>query len=172
MPALLPLSADERRKWLQSYETTYLERDLGDLARLADLMPFRQFQRLCALRTGQLLSYSELARDAGVAVSTTRRYVEYLRLSYQALLLPPYATNLTSAVVKTPKVYWGDLGLWRQLTRFYGPPTGAMFETMVVTEIHKWVRTAERGVEMAFYRTRSGLEVDLMLTTPRLLVTQ
>jgi uncharacterized protein len=165
MPALLPLGDNERRKWLQSYETAYLERDLGDVARLPDLMPFRQFQRLCALRTGQLLNYSDLARDAGLAVSTARRYVDYLRLSYQALLLPPYATNLTSAVVKAPKVYWGDIGLWRQLTRFHGPMTGAAFETFIVTEIYKWVRTAEREAELAFYRTRSGLEVDLLVVT-------
>ncbi len=193
MPALLPLPDEERRKWLQSYGTTYLERDLGDLARMADLVPFRQFERLCALRTGQLLSYSEIARfkadrdeayrefidkcddfEREIAKEqaarhftyAARRYVEYLRLSYQALLLLPYATNLTSAVVKAPKVFWGDLGTWRQLTHYHGPVTGPMFETLVVTEIHKWVRTAEREVEMAFYRTRAGLEVDLLLTTP------
>jgi predicted AAA+ superfamily ATPase len=167
MPALLPLEDNERRKWLQSYETTYLERDLGDLARLSDLMPFRQFQRLCALRSGQLLSYSQLARDAGLGVSTSRRYIEYLQLSYQALLLPPYAANLTSAAIKTPKVYWVDIGLWRQLTRYRGPLTGQLFETLVVTEIYKWVKTNERDVDLAFYRTRSGLEVDLLLTTPQ-----
>lgn len=166
MPALLPLPDDERRKWLSAYETAYLERDLGDLARLADLMPFRQFQRLCALRSGQLLSYSALSREAGLSVSTSRRYVEYLRLSYQALLLPPYATNLTSGIVKTPKVYWLDLGLLRQQTRYYGPATGSLFETLVVTEIYKWVKTLERHAELAFYRTRNGLEVDLLITTP------
>lgn len=165
MPALLPLTDDERRKWLQSYEAAYLERDLGDLARLQDLMPFRQFQRLCALRSGQLLSYSKLARDAGVSVSTARRYVEYLRLSYQALLLLPYATNLTSTIVKSPKVYWMDPGLWRQQAQYAGPVTGQLMETMVVTEIYKWVKTQELPVNLAFYRTRSGLEVDLLLTT-------
>lgn len=165
MPALLPLPDEERRKWLQSYEVAYLERDLGDLARLNDLMPFRQLQRLCALRTGQLLSYAELARDAGLSAMTARRYVEYLRLSYQAFLLPPYRTNLTSAVVKSPKVYWSDIGLWRQQTHYRGPMTGPLFETLVVTEVVKWVRTMEREVESAFYRTRAGLEVDLLLTT-------
>jgi len=166
MPALLPLPDAERRKWLSAYETAYLERDLGDLARLTDLMPFRQLQQLCALRSGQRLSYSKLAREAGLSVSTSRRYVEYLRLSYQALLLQPYATNLTSRVVKAPKVYWLDVGLLRQQTRYWGPATGAVFETLVVTEIYKWVKTMDRPVELAFYRTRSGLEVDLLLTMP------
>jgi predicted AAA+ superfamily ATPase len=166
MPALLALPDGERAKWLQSYDATYLERDLGDLARMDDLLPFHRFQRLCALRSAHLLSYSELARDAGLAVNTSRRYIEYLRISYQAFLMPPYATNLTSSVVKSPKVYWIDLGLWRQLTRYQGEVTGPMFETLVVTEIHKWVKTAELPVDLAFYRTRSGLEVDLLVTTP------
>ena len=166
MPALLPLPDAERRKWLQSYEVAYLERDLGDLARLNDLTPFRQLQRLCALRTGQLLVYAKLGRDAGLSSTTARRYVAYLRLSYQAFLLPPFTTNLTSAVVKSPKVYWLDIGLWRQQTRYRGTVTGALFETLVVTEIYKWVKTMERDAEMAFYRTRSGLEVDMLITTP------
>jgi hypothetical protein len=112
------------------------------------------------------LSYSGLAQDAGLSATTSRRYIEYLRISYQAFLMPPYATNLTSAVVKAPKVYWIDLGLWRHLTRYQGPITGQVFETLVVTEIHKWVKTAELPVDLAFYRTRSGLEVDLLATTP------
>lgn len=166
MPALLPLPDAERRKWLQSYDATYLERDLADLTRLSDLMPFRRFQRLTALRSGQLLSFAELARVAGLSASTARRYVEYLRISYQAFLLPPYATHLTSATIKTPKIYWGDLGLWRHLTRYQGPVTGPMVETLLVTEVHKWIKTADLPVDLAFYRTRSGLEVDLLLTTP------
>jgi hypothetical protein len=165
MPALLPLPDAERHKWLQSYDATYLERDLGDLARLNDLLPFRRFQRLCALRSGKLLSFSELARDTGLSVSTSRRYIEYLRISYQAFLLSPWATNLTSSVVKTPKVYWIDLGLWTHLTRYQGDVTGQMFETLVVTEIQKWIKTADLPVDLSFYRTRSGLEVDLLLST-------
>lgn len=166
MPALLPLTDDERRKWLQSYDAAYLERDLGDLARLNDLMPFRQFQRLCALRSGQLLSYAQLGRDAGVSATTASRYIEYLRLSYQAFLLAPYATNLTSTIVKSPKVYWADIGLWRQQIRYEGPLTGQLFETLVVTEIFKWIKSNERNADLNFYRTRSGLEVDLLLSTP------
>ncbi len=166
MPALLPLSDDERRQWLKDYGFTYLERDLGDLARLDDLSPFRKFQRLTALRSACLLNYSELARDAGVSVDTARRYLEYLRLSYQAVLLPPYRVNLTSAAIKTPKVYWLDIGLLRMLSGMSGAATGEIYETMVVGELMKWMKTAGRDGELYFYRTRSGLEVDILLDTP------
>jgi predicted AAA+ superfamily ATPase len=166
MPALLPLSEEERWKWLRDYEYTYLERDLADLSRLDDLSPFRKFQKLAALRSGGLLNYSELARDASISVDTARRYLEYLRISYQVILLQPYFRNLTSAVVKTPKLYWLDIGLMRQLCGFRGDDLGGIYETLIVGELVKWVKTMQKPGEMYFYRTRSGLELDIILRTP------
>lgn len=165
MPALLPLTDEERWKWLKDYEYTYLERDLSDLARLDDLLPFRKFQRLSALRSGRLLNYSEIARDASVSVDTARRYLEYLRLSYQVILLQPYYRNVTSSVVKTPKLYWLDVGLLRQLSGYREDATGEIFETMVISELVKWMKTAQKDADIYFYRTRSGLEVDVLLQT-------
>jgi len=165
MPALLPLLDNERWKWLKDYEYTYLERDLADLARLDDLSPFRKFQKISALRSGMLLNYSKLARDASVSVDMARRYLEYLRISYQVILLQPYYENITSSVVKTPKLYWLDIGLLRQLSGFYGELTGQIYETMVVGELIKWIRTLQKTAEVYFYRTRSGLELDILLKT-------
>jgi len=165
MPALLPLSDDERIKWLKDYEYTYLERDLGDLARLNDLQPFRKLQKLAALRSGQLLNYSELARDAAISVDTARRYLEYLAISYQVILLQPFYKNLTSSTVKTPKLYWLDIGLLRTLSGFWGDISGPLYETMVVGEIVRWVKTMNKNGDIYFYRTRSGLEVDILLQT-------
>ena len=165
MPALLHLNETERWKWLKDYGYTYLERDLGDLARLDDLAPFRKFQRLAALRSGSLLNYSELGRDAGVSVDTARRYLEYLRISYQTILLQPYYRNLTSSVVKTPKIYWLDVGILRQLSGFRGEATGELYETMVISELVKWIKTVQLDVEVYFYRTRSGMELDVLIET-------
>jgi hypothetical protein len=165
MPALLPLTDEDRWKWLRDYEYTYLERDLSDLARLDDLEPFTKFQRLSALRSGRLLNYSEIARDASVSVDTARRYLEYLRLSYQVILLQPYYQNIVSSVIKTPKLYWLDVGLLRRLSGQRDAVSGEIFETMVVNEIFKWIKTTQRDIEMFFYRTRSGLELDLLLST-------
>jgi predicted AAA+ superfamily ATPase len=166
MPELLRLGDDDRRQWLRSYRQTFLERDLADLVRLSDLQPFVKLTRLAMLRTGRLLSYSELARDAGLSPSTAKRYLEYLRISYQTVLLQPYARNLTSSVVKTPKLYWVDPGILRQGTDRRGQPDGELFENLVVVEIHKWIQTMARGVNLTFYRTRSGMEVDLVIDTP------
>ncbi len=165
MPALLPEPEVDRRRWLKDYEYTYLERDLSDLARLDDLEPFRKFQKLAALRSGQLLSYSELARDAGVSVDTARRYLEYLKISYQTFLLQPFYQNITSTVIKTPKLYWVDIGILRHLCGLSTEISGPLYETLVVGEIIKWMKTMQRDGEVYFYRTRSGLELDLLLQT-------
>lgn len=163
MPAILPLSPEDKWKWLKDYEYTYLERDLADLARLDDLEPFRKFQKLASLRSGKLLNYSEIARDASVSVDTAKRYLEYLRLSYQVALLQPYYKNITSSVIKSPKLYWIDIGLLRQLSGFRGELSGEIYETMVVGELLKWIKTAQKEAEVYFYRTRSGLELDLLV---------
>lgn len=167
MPALLGLKDDDRKSWLRSYEYTYLERDLGDLAKLKDLDPFRKFQRLTALRSAGLLNYSELSKDAGISVDTARRYLEYLKLSYQTILLQPYYENLTSSVIKSPKVYFTDVGILRQTAGFAGEISGEIYETYVVAEIYKWINSCQKAVEVYFYRTRSGLELDLLLKTEK-----
>jgi predicted AAA+ superfamily ATPase len=163
MPALLRLPDERRRDWLRSYARTYLERDLGDLARLHDLQPFRTFQRLSALRCAHLLSFAELGRDASFSAKTARNYLEYLRISYQAFLLHPYFENLTSSTIKTPKLYWTDVGLLRHLTGQLGPLNGPQFENLVVAEVVKDLRTSGSTMLPWFYATRSGLEVDLLL---------
>jgi len=166
MPALLPLDDEQRRDWLRSYQQTFLERDLADLVRMTDLQPFRTLQRLAMLRAGGLLSYAELARDAGIATTTARRYVEYLRLTYQVVLLHPYGRNLTSSTVKAPKLYWPDLGLVRHATQQWGELDGAQFENLAVAEIHKWIATLGVDARLSYYRTRGGREADLLVETP------
>ncbi len=167
MPALLHIPKQDKKSiWLKDYSAAYLERDLNDLARLNDLMPFRTFQQLAALRSANLLSYSELARDAGIGTETARRYIEYLRLSYQAILLQPFHKNLTSRLVKTPKIYWLDNGLLRQLAGYgFDFMNGQIYENHIAAELVKYIRTVKSEAKLTFYRTRSGMEVDFCIET-------
>jgi len=164
MPALLRLPPGERRTWLRAYDAHCLQRDPETPTRRA-LAPFQRFQRLCAAETGRHLSVSEVAHQSGVSASTGRRYLAALCGSYQALLLPPYPDLLTGPVVKAPKIHWTDLGLWCHLAAHRGELTGPAFETLVVTEIHKWIRTAGLAIDLTSYRSRSGLEVALLMST-------
>ncbi len=166
MPELISLPDGDREDWLRSYQQTYIERDLADLVRTGDPVRFRTFQKLAMLRSGRLLSVADLARDAGVSPSTAQRWLGHLEVSYQALLLRPYSRNLTSTLVKAPKLYATDMGLLRQAGGRSMLASGEAFETLVVLEAHKWLATTSRDAALYHYRTRSGLEVDMIVETP------
>lgn len=163
LPTLLSYAEPERWAWLDSYQAAYLERDLGDLARLRDLEAFAACHRLAALRAGNLLSYSELARDAGLPTTTVRRYLRYLDLSYQTLHLPAWSGNPALRLIKAPKLLWFDGGVQRILSGQLAGLTGAQYESAIAAQI--LIALSSFGVRAApsFLRTAAGLEVDLIL---------
>ena len=96
-----------------SYMKTYLERDVRDLLQVRNLMQFNTFIRLCASRIGSLFNASELAGEVGVDSKTITAWLSILQASYLIFLLPPYYANTRKRLVKTPKLYFCDTGLFR-----------------------------------------------------------
>jgi predicted AAA+ superfamily ATPase len=82
-----------RFQWLTDYVRTYLERDVRDLADFRSLDPFVKAQQITALLTGQLVNYSTLAAECGISSKTAQRFLQYLELSYQTLMLQPWHRN-------------------------------------------------------------------------------
>ena len=104
--------------------------------------------------------------NSGIGVETARRYLEYLRISYQAFLVQPYHTNLTSSLVKTPKLFWVDNGLLRHLSDYgFILDSGQLYENYIASELLKFIRTNGLETKLTFYRTRSGMEIDFILET-------
>jgi predicted AAA+ superfamily ATPase len=157
------LTPEERYQWLRDFQRTYLERDVTDLAALRDLEPFVVAQRVIAARTGRIVNFSDLARSASISPDTARRFLRYLELSYQVLLLPPFFRNLEKRLSKSPKVHVLDPGILRVLLNRRGELTGEEFESAVVSEIWKQIRNAGLAVELFHLRTYDRREVDLLL---------
>lgn len=163
LPTLLQYRPEERRDWLEAYQATYLERDLADLAQLRDLDAFVRCHQLAALRAGRLLSYSELARDAGLPVTTVRRYLRYLDLSYQIMYLPAWAGNPTVRLLKSPKLIWFDAGVQRALSGEIGGVRGEQYESTITAQVILTLAGLGVHVAASYLRTEGGLEVDLIL---------
>jgi uncharacterized protein len=157
------LSDEERYDWLLNYQRTYLERDVADLAALRDLEPFVLAQKAIANRSGRAINWSDLARTAGIAPGTARRFLRYLELSYQVVALPPYFRNLDKRLTKMPKIHFLDPGVLRTVLGRRGEPTGEEFESAVVAEIYKQVRASGLRADFYCFRTYDGREVDLLL---------
>jgi predicted AAA+ superfamily ATPase len=156
--------------FMSSYLQTYLERDVRDLTLVGSLQAFSRFVRACAARTGQLLNLSDLARDVDVSVPTAKSWLSVLIASFQVHLLPPYHSNVTKRLIKTPKLYFLDTGLAAHLTGWTtdktlsaGAMAGAIFETFVVVEILKSWWHRGKVPPAYYYRDRDGREIDLLL---------
>jgi len=165
MPSLIAEGMDDadRMDWLRDYQELYLQRDLGDLARLSDLEPFARAQKVAALRSGEPLQFAALGAASGIGASTARRYLQYLELSFQIYLLQPWFRNVEKRLSKTPKLHFLDNGIRRGILRRTGDPDGHELETVVVSECLKQGMLTRTGVEFHHLRTADGREVDLLL---------
>jgi predicted AAA+ superfamily ATPase len=166
------LAPADRALWFDGYVTTYLERDLRDLAAVASLADFQRLMQAAALRIGNLTNQSELGRDVGLPAMTVHRYLNLLETSYQLVRLQPYAVNRTKRLIKTPKLYWNDSALALHLGSGGADvaPTGAHFENLVLCDLLAWRDTHVPRAEVTYWRTAYGREVDFILELRRQLV--
>ena len=158
--------------WFPSYVATYVERDVRQVMNIQDLGIFQRFLRLCAARTGQLLNLAALAGEAGISQGSARNWLAVLESSYLVHRLPPYHRNFGKRLVKTPKLYFLDVGLACWLLGITStemlalhPMRGALFETWVIGEFIKARFNAGQPANLYFWRDNNGLESDLMFET-------
>lgn len=170
-PRILDQDLEPRQAYAAYFET-YVERDLRQLAEIRNLSSFRRFVRLCAGRVGQLANLSSLGADAGVTHPTAREWLTLLEASYIAFTLPPYFANIRKRLVKSPKIYFYDVGLASYLLGIEHPEQiathplrGALFENMVVVEALKFGFNRGRSPSLSFFRDSQGLECDLLMET-------
>ncbi len=162
VPAVYMNRAEDRAVWFEGYVRTYLERDLRELSSVASLPDFRRLMRAAALRLGGLTNQTELGRDVGLPQPTVRRYLNLLETSYLLVRVPPYAVNRTKRLVKSPKLYWGDVGLALHLAG-EPEPDGTHLENLVLQDLLAWRDAREGRAEILFWRTSAGQEVDFVI---------
>ncbi len=155
---------------LADYVGTYVERDLRQLSLIRDLSQFQKFLGLCAGRVGQLLNLESLGNDTGVSQTTAREWVSLLEASYIAFRLPPFFANVSKRLIKSPKLYFYDVGLAAYLMGISSPTQlavhplrGLLFENLIVVEIMKYFLNRGPRRNLFFYRDSNGNEVDLII---------
>ena len=162
----------EPRQALGDYFETYVERDVRRIGEIRNLASFRKFVRLCAGRVGQLANLSALGADAGVSHTTASHWLTILEASYVVFRLPPFHANIRKRLVKSPKLYFHDVGLASHLIGIEHagqiathPLRGPLFENAVVVEALKHRFNRGRRSNLSFFRDSRGLECDLLYET-------
>jgi len=170
MPTICLGEVKNRFLWFKGYEQTYLERDVRELSRIDNIIAFRNLLHLTALRTGKLLSPSELARDAKLPVATVSRYLSLFETSFIITKLNPYLKNRASRLIKSPKLYLSDSGLACYLTGLNRieytssqPLTGSMFETYIAQNLLSLIQGRWPSACLYFWSVQGRNEVDFII---------
>ena len=178
MPPLLMLETSQAStRWWDGYVATYLERDLRQVAQIDALLDFRRVMELAALRSGQLINQSELARDARLTQPTTHRYLNLLETTHLFDRLPAYTASRTTRLLKSPKAFFNDPALAVFLSGYYeledvlkAREYGAYFETFIYHHLRILSRLMTPSGRLHFWRTLDGNEVDFVLEHGRKLL--
>jgi predicted AAA+ superfamily ATPase len=162
------------RNFYRSYFQTYVERDARMLINISSFNAFETFVKLLAGRAGQVVNLHSLAGDVGVSSTTLASWLAVLEASFIVFRLPCYFNNFGKRLIKSPKVYFTEVGFaaWllgietaEQVSR--DPLFGGLFENLVVAEALKARLNAGEEAELYYFRDQRGLEVDLILNRAR-----
>jgi predicted AAA+ superfamily ATPase len=168
MPSVCLENFKDPANWFKGYEHTYLDRDIRDLGRIGDIIPFRGLLHLAALRTGGILSVSDLGRDARLKSTVVTNYLSVMEVSCIFYRLSPYLRNPASRLVKSPKFYLGDSGLACFLADVEElkpdtPLKGALVETYVAQNLVSILHSTWPRANIYFWNIQGRHEVDFIL---------
>jgi hypothetical protein len=159
-----------RDLFYKSYLETYIQRDIKDVLKISDELVFNKFIRTVAARTGQILNFSDIARDVDVDHKTVKSWLSVLETSGLIYLLNPYYANTTKRIIKAPKIYFLDTGLCSYLTAWPSPESlesgamsGAILETYMFTEILKSYWHNLVTPYFYYYKDSDQKEIDLLI---------
>lgn len=158
----------------KAYYRTYVERDVRQLINLTRQSSFELFLRLLSGRVGQVVNLDGLSGEVGVSSTTLKEWMSVLEASFIIFRLQPYYNNFGKRFIKSPKVYFADVGLATHLLQIDSsekvvrdPLAGGLFENMVVLEALKARLNQGRPSGLYYMRDKNGVEVDLVLEEQR-----
>lgn len=173
----LRASATRRQAWARAYVATLLERDIRDVAQIAEAHRIPQLLAILATMTGQLLNLSLIGGQLGLNLRTAEKYIAVLEKLFLVRRLPAWGRNELTRLVKTPKIHFLDAGLQGSLVRAnldwlrrerqrFGP----ILESWVFGELQKAMALSEEHWFISHYRDKDQVEVDFVLESAKRMV--
>lgn len=170
MPELYKEGTREAKVYYRDYLNTYVEKDLREMLEIKNLDKFLRFLTLLAGRVGQVVNLSTMSGEVGVSSTTLSEWLSVLEASYIVYRLQPYFSNIAKRQIKSPKIYFTEIGLATYLLGIEtenqanrDPLRGSLFENLIVSEVLKSRLNENQDPNMYFTRTENGVEVDLIV---------
>ncbi len=171
LPRVVQFDSDEDKKdYLKAYALTYLKEEIWAEHIIRQLEPFRRFLPIAAQSNGQILNYSNIARDVGVDYKTIQSYFQILEDTLVGFFLEPFHHSIRKQQHQAPKFYFFDTGVKRAIDNSLDVPLkpatyafGDAFEHWVITEIFRLNRYTKKDYSLTYLRTKDDAEIDLII---------
>jgi predicted AAA+ superfamily ATPase len=167
-PNQILANEDDRVDWFKNYTDIVLVKDLEDISNIQNIRDFQSLMSLLIARVGNLLNVSEVARDGRMSATTVHRYIGLLEALYLVNSQKNWSNNLSTRVIKSPKIYFNDTGLLTSLLDmsvekiFMSNYWGAVLENFIFMELQKQLTWSLIDAKLLHFRTTSGIEVDIV----------
>ena len=152
---------------LRAYVADYLKEEIAAEAQVRNIPAFADFLRVAAITSSELISYTNVAREVGVSARVVRGYFEILDDTLLGQRLAPWARSADRRMIQTEKFYLFDVGVANHLARrrpkIGGADFGKSLEHWVLMEILNYRRYRDPDLDVRFWRTSTGMEVDFIL---------
>ena len=160
--------SDDPEEDLAGYISLYLEQEIMQEGATRNLPAFSRFLEVAALSNGEQINFQSIASDAQIPRSTVQEYFKILKDTLLAREVPVWRKGRSRKTVETAKFYMFDTGVTRRLSGrkelVRGTPEyGHAFESWIMHEIASYSDAFRRDAEIAYWRTRTNLEVDFVV---------
>jgi len=156
---------------LRAYVGDYLKEEIAAEALTQNIPAFAEFLRVAAITSSELINYTNVARESGVSAKVVRSYFSILEDTYLGFRLPPWRRARNRRLIETEKFFLFDVGVANYLARrrpmLGGSEFGKSFEHYILMELKAYQAYREPEMELSFWRTAAGQEVDFILGSPR-----
>lgn len=168
LPVLWQSADDEPREFLRSYAETYLREEVAAEGLVRDIGPFSNFLDIAAANDGEIVNYSNVARECAVSVKTVQQYYQILEETFLAFRLPAWRKSARKRLVAHPRYYFFDTGVVNVLAHTLNGQLnanirGRRFEQFVITQIIAAINYMRLDLQLYYWRTNHGSEVDLLV---------
>lgn len=169
IPSHYTARKEHYRKSLKAYVTDYLKEEVFEEGLVRNVQAFSRFFDALAYCQGELINYSNVARDCGVDAKTVREYFQIMEDTLIGTMLLPYLKRKSrDLITQMPKFYLFDVGVsgylaGRIVPEEKGEQFGRALEQFIFMELKAYSRYSEKDFELSYWRTKTGLEVDFVL---------
>jgi predicted AAA+ superfamily ATPase len=160
--------SDSPKEDLSVYASEYLTQEIAAEGITRNIPSFARFLEVAALSNAQMINYTAVSSDAGVARTTVQHHYEILEDTLIGYRLKAWTKTKTRKSIGKEKFYFFDTGVvnslvGRKTLSLKTPESGFLFETFLLNEVHAYSEYFAKDADFSYWQSKSGFEVDLFL---------